>query len=201
MIFSKNQTRIMEIFVSQITKRFSIRGVGKSLYMNNSLAHRTIKPLIKDKLLIYDELNFLMLNYKENHQELAYIEHLRSKEFLSKSKNKKLSLFVDEVIDKFPNQNFVLLLYGSTVLNDKPNDIDILFIIEKTEDIELTEKRLYNVCRKYTLKLHTLVVSFESIYEMLITRDQKNIMNEILNKHIIFYGGELFYRLIKNGRR
>ena len=44
------------------------------------------------------------------------------------------------------------------------------------------------------------VIGFESVYEMLAKRDEKNIMNEILNKHIILYGAELFYRLIARGR-
>ena len=36
--------------------------------------------------------------------------------------------------------------------------------------------------------------------KMLSKHDEKNIMNEILNKHIILYGAELFYRLIERGR-
>jgi hypothetical protein len=32
---------------------------------------------------------------------------------------------------------------------------------------------------------------------MLSKRDETNIINEILNKHIILYGAELFFRLIE----
>jgi hypothetical protein len=38
-------------------------------------------------------------------------------------------------------------------------------------------------------------------YEMLARRDEANLMNEILNKHVILHGAELFYRLILMGRR
>jgi hypothetical protein len=35
---------------------------------------------------------------------------------------------------------------------------------------------------------------------MLIKRDENNIANESLNNHIIFYGAELFYKILKKVR-
>lgn len=189
----------MQLFVSQITQRFSIRGVAKQLNMHHALAYRACRPLVKDKLVIPDGDTYA-LNYKENHQELAYFEHLRSKEFLSKPRNKTLEMFAEDMVTKFPYGYFVLSVFGSAVITTKPRDIDILVIIEKTEDIEAAERALHNIARNYTLKLHAVVVSFESVEEMLSTRDDKNVMNEVLNKHIILYGAELFYKLIKRGR-
>jgi len=130
---------------------------------------------------------------------LAYFEHLKSKEFLKRQKI--LSLLREDIIEKYPYGYFVLLLFGSTVASEKPRDIDLLLIIEKTEDIEPAEKALYNITRNYTLDLHTIVISFESIFEMLGSRDEKNVINEVLNKHLILYGGELFYKLLKKGRK
>lgn len=191
----------MKIFVAHITKYFSIREVGRMLKMHHALAHRASKQLIKQRLIVSNEQNFYGLNYKENHQELAYIEHLRSKEFLDKPKNKDFAIFAEDVIERFPKGYFVLLVFGSTVVSTTPRDIDILLIIDKTEDIESAEKAFYNIARNYSLKLHTNVVSFESVYEMLGARDQVNVMNEVLNKHLILYGAELFYSLIKKGRK
>ena len=198
-MFTKTQLKIMQLFASQITKRFSLRGVAKKLDMHHYVAHKACKPLIQNKLIVLDD-NSYVLNYKENHQELAYFEHLRSKKFLDKPKNKTLAMFTEDFIENFPYGYFSLLLFGSVVNSPKPGDIDILVIIEKTEDIETAEKALYHITRNYTLKFHTLMVSFESVYDMLGKRDNKNVMNEILNKHLVFYGAELFYKLIKRGR-
>lgn len=186
------------MFVSQITRRFSLRGVGKELGMHQALAYRAGKELIKDRLIIQDD-NSYVLNYRENHQELAYFEHLRSKEILDK--NKDLSLLRGDIIDKLPYGYFVLLVFGSGATSKKPRDIDLLLIVEKTDCIESAEKALYNITRNYTINLHTVVISFESVYEMLSSRDERNVMNEVLNKHIILYGSELFYRLLKKGRK
>ena len=93
------------------------------------------------------------------------------------------------------------LVFGSAVISQKPRDLDILLIIEKTDDIHKAEKYLYNITRNYGLEILSLIISFESVYEMLGSRDNMNVMNEVLDKHIILYGAELFYRLIKKGRK
>lgn len=199
-MLTKTQLKIMQLFVSNITKRFSLRGVGNELKMHQALAYRSSKPLIQNRFIILDG-NDYVLNYKQNHQELAYFEYLRSKEFLVKPRNKTLAMLRGDIIDRFPYGYFVLLVFGSAVINSKPRDIDLLVIIEKTEDIEPAEKALYNIIRNYTLDLHTTAISFESVFEMLGSRDESNVMNQILNKHLILYGAELFYKLLKKGRK
>ena len=59
---------------------------------------------------------------------------------------------------------------------------------------------LHNIASNYDLPFEERVIGFESVYEMLSKRDEKNMMNEILNKHILLYGAELFYRLIERAR-
>ena len=93
-----------------------------------------------------------------------------------------------------------MLVFGSTVDSSKPRDIDILLIVDSTNKIEFHEKFLHNISSNYYLSFEERVIGFESVYEMLSKRDEKNVMNEILNKHVILYGAELFYRLIQRGR-
>ena len=197
-MLTKTQLRIMKLFVSKITNRFSLRGVGKELGIHQALTYRASKELIGKKLIIPDDDKYV-LNYKKHHQELAYFEYQRSKELLDK--NKDISLMSDEIIEEFPYGYFVMLIFGSTVSSPKPRDLDLLIIIENTEDIEKAGKHLYHITRNYDNKIHSLVISFESVYEMLGLRDNKNVMNEVLNKHLILYGAELFYRLINKGRK
>ena len=59
---------------------------------------------------------------------------------------------------------------------------------------------MHNIVSNYDLPIEERVIGTESTYEMLSRHGEKNIMNEILNKHIILYGAELFYRLIGRGR-
>src|SRR3989344_903311 len=152
-MFTKTQALIMQVFASKIIEKFSINQISKIIKKPYPLVHRSIRVLIDKGFIIKDSKGFLELNYKENHQELTYIESLRKKDILSK--DKLVSLF---------------------------------------------EKIVNNIASNFTVKFDINIISVESAYEMLSKRDKINILNESLNKHIILFGTENFYRILKNAR-
>ena len=168
--------------------------------MHVSLTHRAIKPLIDSNIIKRDKHKNLSLNYAIHHETLAFAEYLRRDEALKKSNLGDISLFANEVMDKIKEDSFILLMFGSAVDSSKPRDVDILLVVDNTDKVEFHEKFLHNIASNYDLPFEERVIGFESVYEMLGKRDGANIMNEILNKHIILYGAELFYRLIERGR-
>ena len=198
MYINKSTAKILQLFVGHITESFTLREVARRLKMHVSLAHRAIRPLIDAKIVEQDKHKNLSLNYKIHHETIAFAEYLRRDNFLDKFKDVKF--FADEVIKKIEQDSFVLLVFGSSIESSKPRDIDILLIVDSTDKIAFHEKFLHNIASNYELPFEERVVGFESVYEMLAKRDGKNVMNEILNKHIILYGVELFYRLIQRGR-
>ncbi|MBS3170881.1 hypothetical protein J4223_03830 [Candidatus Woesearchaeota archaeon] len=200
MLINKTTAKILQIFTGHITETYSIREIARILNMHVSLAHRSIKSLIENNIILLDKHKKLYLNYKSNHELLISSEYQRKENLLSNKKYKDLALFSEEVINKIEENNFILLLFGSIIESNKPRDIDILLIVDNNDKIEFHEKFLDNITSNYNLPFETRVISFESIQEMLVKRDEKNIMNEILNKHIILFGAELFYRLIKKWR-
>ncbi len=200
MYLNKSTVKILQLFTGHITESYTLRDVSRTLDMNVSLAHRAIKPLVEYGIVQRDKHENLTLNYKKYHETLAFAEYLKRDELLNKGKYKDLKLFAEEVLNKIKEDNFVLLLFGSIVESEKPRDIDVLLIVDNQNKVEFHEKFLHNITSNYDLPFEERVISFESVYEMLAKRDELNIMNEILNKHIVLYGGELFYRLIQRGR-
>lgn len=198
MYLNKSTAKVLQFFVSHITESFTLREVARRLKMHVSLTHRAIHPLIDSMIIEQDKHKNLSLNYRTHHETLVFAEYLKRDDFLDK--NKDIKLFTEEVINKIKQDSFVLLVFGSAVESNKPRDIDILLIIDSTSKIEFHEKFLHNIASNYDLPFEERVIGFESVYEMLPKRDEKNVMNEILNKHIILYGAELFYRLIERGR-
>lgn len=198
-MLTKTQLKIMEIFASRITEKFSIKQISEIIKKPYPLVHRSIKLLITNNFIIRDKQNFLSLNYKKNHLELAYIESLRKKEFLKK--NKTITLFAKDVLEKINLDFFIFLIFGSSVESKKkPRDVDVLFIIENKNKISTIEKVLYNIASNFSLKFDINVILVESVYEMLVKRDEANVMNETLDNHILLFGAENYYRLIKNVR-
>jgi len=199
MYINKSTAKVLQFFVGHITESFSLREIARKLKMHVSLTHRAIQPLLHSKIIEQNKHKNLILNYNKYHETLIFAEYLRRDKFLEHYKD--IKLFVDEILSNIKEDNFVLLVFGSAVESSKPRDIDILLIIDSTDKIEFHEKFLHNITSNYDLNFEERVIGFESVYEMLSKHDERNVINEILNKHIILYGAELFYRLITKGRK
>lgn len=197
-MFTKTEAKIMEIFVSKINSKFSIKEISKILIKPYPLIHRSIQNLLREKCVIKDEKQLLSVNYRENHSELTYIEALRGKNALSKDKT--LFLFVQDVFEKMNTDFFIFLIFGSYVEKNNPRDIDILCIVEDEKKVNEIERILGNVSSNFTKHFEVQVISRKSAYEMLGKRDKVNIVNETLNKHILLFGAENYYRMLKNAR-
>lgn len=199
-MLTKTQLAIMMIFVSKITEKFSIKQIAEKMGKPYPLIHRSVKALIENKLLERDAHNLLSLNYKENHCILSYVEGLKTKEFLDG--NKTISLFIKDALDGIKLDYFTMLLFGSYAKGEetKDSDADILVILEDGNKIEAVEKFMDTLSSKFSLKFDCNVISAESAYEMFAKRDQANVMNESLDSHVLLFGAENYYRLLKNAR-
>jgi hypothetical protein len=197
-MLTKTQIEIMKVFVSKINERFSIKQIAEILKKPYPLIHRSTKLLIKERFLLKDDKNFIFLNYKDNFQTLSYIESLRADIFL---RDKTLKLFVKDVFDKINNDFFIFLVLGSSVESKEPRDIDILFIVQEKERINEIDKSVSNIASSFSKKFDINVISSESAYEMFAKRDSINVLNETLSKHIILFGAENYYRILKNARQ
>ncbi|MBI4980777.1 nucleotidyltransferase domain-containing protein [Candidatus Woesearchaeota archaeon] len=195
MLLTKTQLEIMEIFCANITKSFSIRGLSKLLNKNYKVAYQAMQGLIEKGILKKDEHQLLKLNYQKNFSLLAYIESLRAEKFLKK--HKEIGLFVNEVIQKSPLGFFTLMLFGSYAAGkqSKRSDIDVLMIIEDIAQVEAVERNLKFMSENFG-NFHLQVISKESVKEMILRPGKLNVVNETLNKHILFFGAEDYYRLI-----
>ena len=200
-MLTKTQVKIMEIFTANITEKYSIKQVSEILRKPYPLIHRSMQVLLKEKFLLKDKQNYLSLNYRNNHSMLAFVESVRRDNLLEK--HPVLGLMLDEIIKNIKNEFFVLLVFGSTAeQNKKANDIDLLMIVDNPERVEFMEKFLRRVAEMYPdSKFDIGVISIESVYEMLGKREELNVMNETLNKHIILFGAENYYHLINHARR
>lgn len=197
-MFTKTEVEIMKVFVGKIDKRFSIKEISELIKKQYPLVHRSIKNLLERNNLIIDEKKLLSLNYMANHSKLSYIESLRAEEIINK--DKILALFVKDMEEKVGLDYFTLLIFGSYVEKSNPNDIDILLILENEEKVRDIERMLNNMTENFTKLFHIQVISTKSAYEMLAKRDKINILNETLNKHILLFGAENYYRILQHAR-
>lgn len=198
-MLSKTQEKIMELFTARITGKFSIKEVSELSNKPYPLVHMSIKDLLSKKIIAKDSHNLISLNFRENHSTLAYIESVKCENFLNK--NKTIKLFAKDVLEKIDLDFFTLLLFGSSVLKgEKARDIDVMLIVENKKDVQTEERLLDNISSSFTAHFHCNVISVESVREMLAKTDEPNVMNETINNHIIIFGDENYYRLLKYAR-
>jgi len=198
-MLTKTQIEIMKIFVSKIDKKFSINEISELLKKPYALIHRSMQELIKNKFVLADEKKLLSLNYKDNFAGLSFIESLRN---LEKLKNEKsVSLFVKDCLKEIKEEFFIFLIFGSFAERKKFNDLDIIIILDNENKAEQIEKIIKNIASNFSFKTDFHVLNKESAYEMFSKREQINILNESLNKHLIVFGGENYYKILSNARR
>ena len=197
-MLTKTQIKVMQVFAASITKSFRSTDVSRILGIDNKNVRVALKTLAEEGFLRTNH-NLYSLNYGNNHQKLAYIENLRSEEFLKKKKNAFVRLFVEDALKKIQSDSFILIVFGSTVDSPKPADTDVLVIADTKEQADEAEKALHKVISK--LKPDINAHWHESVYDMLEKRDGKNLMIRVLDRHLIFHGAETFYRLLAKGRR
>ena len=199
-MFTKTQARIMELFTSSITTGFNFTPLVEKTGIDRKNVSLVLKALVKKKLVNLENRVY-SLNYAENHQELAYVEHLRSEEFLARKKNAYVKLVVNDVLDKISHPSFIFLLFGSRV-NADPNayDVDLMIIVdteEKANEIQRIADRIKSPLR-LEMKDHT---GMTPPMKCLIRGKGKSVLHQTLNKHFIFHGAESYYRLItRRGR-
>jgi len=200
-MFTKTQQKIMNLFIAKIANKFSLQGAGKKLQMHQALSYRASKLLIEKKLIIPDKNGLYSLNYKKNQQELVAFEYMRTANFLNKLEHKKFKDFIEEFITNTKEDNYIFLLFGSAVEKKNYRDYDIILFFNTIKKAQLYENILINLAGNYpTLNIHINVDSNKDLKQMLKKRDEKNVINEAINKHLIFYGAELFYKVLKEVR-
>jgi len=198
-MLTKTQIEIMKILVSKIDKRFSINEISKILKKPYALIHRSMPELIKNKFILLDEKKLLSLNYRENFAELSFIESIRAKNSIVKEKS--VSLFIKDCLKEIREDFFIFLIFGSFIEKKKFNDLDIILILDNPIKIEQTEKIIKNLASNFSFKIDLHTLSKESAYEMFSKREQINILNESLNRHLVVFGWENYYKILSNARR
>jgi len=194
MLLTKTDIWVLELFVSRILDRFTIRGVSRLIKKDLKIVHTSIKKLIANDFLIKDDHNMLSLNYKNNRQDLAYVENIRKEYFFKK--NPLIKIHINNFLDKTKYGFFILLVFGSYVSGKttKKSDIDLLVILPTVnEKFERQLKASLSVSDK---NFHINIITDESFKEMINKRDEMNVVNETLNNHVLLYGAEQYYGLL-----
>lgn len=187
----KTELKIIKLFIKDKRPR-TIRELARAINSDYKITYTAMQELIHKKIVIMEPVggsSLCRLNVNYYGRDVYEAEDERKREIL---KNKNLNQVYKEIISKAGTSFFVFLLFGSYAAGrqTKSSDIDLMFISNEKD----FESKIGDTLSILPLKTHSLVFTEEEFIRM---KDAKkpNVIHEVIEKNIILYGTEAFYRL------
>lgn len=187
----KTKLKIIKLFIEDKAPK-TIREIATYIHADYKITHTAAQALITENILSMQTIgksSLCRLNDKSCTPQVYQAEHERAEKILKKKNFQQLQR---EVVSKVGTSFFVWLLFGSHAKGKetKSSDIDILFISNEKD----FESKISNIIIVLPLKIHALTFTEEEFIRM---KDAKkvNVVQEAMEKNIIIYGIEIYYRL------
>ena len=196
-MISKTELRILQAFLSDLTKGYSIRQLSRELALAYPQTHRAVQSLLSKTLLHKEEKGKsweLTLNLKKNTDALVLAEMERKHDLLRKYPLLNILLKDLESLSMTP---LICIIFGSYARGrvKKTSDVDLLLVIPEEYPSALFEKAVKNLL---TISQVDIQITTNKGFLLMWQHPlQLNVGNEILKKHIILWGAEAFFLLRK----
>lgn len=188
-VITKLSLGVMEEMSKDLTRKWSINEISKKLNKHYRPVHAAAQSLLKQGFLIKNKNKLVEPSLSNN-----ILLELAEKQRLT-NHNKEIRIMSDK-LSKMNTVFFSAILFGSSV-HKKGNDIDILIIVPDSGEIQAFQRYVEVALGSFYSKVDLNIISEANCYEMLNKPNQLNVMNEILKKHLVLYGEQNFYNLLK----
>ncbi|MBI2151264.1 nucleotidyltransferase domain-containing protein [Candidatus Woesearchaeota archaeon] len=196
----EEKLRIFDLFRKNLFSEFTINDIMKKLkkrsysWMYNALMN--LKPFFNTKQT--GKIYSFSINLN-NPGTIAVLTYLDKKEAL----NINVPI-VDKIINSISKKSifFTLLVTGSyaTSTNRKDSDIDLIVIVNKEDSKKEIKPYITEITRLEPIEVDLHLFTKEEYYTMLIN-DQENFGKESFRKHLLFYGVDAYYQIIKEAMK
>lgn len=197
----QEEQKIIDLFRRNIFAEYTLKDIMKKLSKKSyNWTHKAIiklsKGLLKLKLKGNTKVVSLDLDCDET---INYLVYLDRQEALSK-KIPLISELIKSISKKTPY--FTLLVTGSyaTGTQRTRSDIDVVLIIDDTSSKEELRAYIKNAVRLSGIEIETHVFTKSEFYKMLLA-DPENFGKEVFRKHLLFYGADAYYQIIREASR
>ena len=198
---TRTDARILEFLLGNIVQEFSINRIAETIGISYPSIRSRIMELAKRGIVNIREINptqsLCAVNKKDanNASVFSYVEFLRKERFFSTRKD--LKTLTGDILDRIAGNCFTMILFGSHVRGKETpsSDIDILFLVSSAGDESKARNAVGTAERLTNRKIHAIIMAYSDFFDGL-KRGSASLPKEVLENHIIAYGGEAFYRLL-----
>ncbi len=192
-MITNNERRILRFLLAHFNSDYSINEIAKKCDLAPNGAYEILKKfeekeILSPKKIANSKSYKINFNSRETNKllELALIPDYRESKIKYRYNDLK----------PLENMTNLCILFGSYITKkEKPNDIDILFVIKKG-DYKKYSETLEKVKRILPLKLHDVIQTKEDLTKN-IKKEEKLII-EAISEGIVLWGHEFLIEVIKN---
>ena len=191
-MITDNEKKILKFLLAHFNSDYSINEISKKCSLAPNGAYEILKKFGEKEILtskkIANSISYkINFNSRETNKllELALIPDYKE----SKIKYRYNDLKPLEDITS------LCIIFGSYHKKEKPNDIDILFVIKKS-DYKKYSGVLEKVKRILPLKLHDVIQTKEDLTKNI--KKEEKLISEAIYEGIVLWGHEFLIGVIKN---
>lgn len=191
----ETELKILKRMFDDLTKKWTIREISLDLNLPYPQIHRSISFLVKKELIskeVKGKSSILQVNLESLKKDHYVVELERKLDVVNKY---KVLNILEKDLFRIKYGQFICILFGSYANGKarKDSDIDLLFVIPGEYNYKKFEREIKT--RLLLPKSDIQITTEIGLLEMWSHPSQLNVGNEILKKHVIFWGVESFLKL------
>ncbi len=197
-MLTKTQLKILSYLIDNKEKLVGIRELAREISVAYYLVQMNVQDLKSKKIITLQragKTDIIRINESADSSCLIEAEKFKKEEFYRKFP--EIRVVLHKIIKETPFSFFIILVFGSYAKKPRKNsDLDLLIIVPDENSKELMQRTASSVSRTSLIKIHETILTEDSFVSML-NKKELNVATEAVNKNIIIYGGENYYKLIK----
>jgi len=195
-MITNNEKKVLKFLLAHFNSDYSINEIAKKCGLAPNGAYEILKKFGEKEILTSKKIANSK-SYKINFDSRE-TNNLLELALIPNYKEPKIKYRYND-LKPLENMTNLCIIFGSyATKKEKPNDIDILFVIKKG-DYKKYSEALERVKRILPLKLHDVIQTKEDLTKN-IKKEEKLIL-EAISEGIILWGHEFLIGVIKNAKK
>jgi len=194
-MITNNEKKILKFLLVNFNSDYSINEIAKKCSLSPNGGYEILKKFEEKEILLSKKIANSK-SYKINFKSIE-ANKLLELVLIPDYKDSKIKY---RCADLKPLENIteLCIIFGSYLKKEKPNDIDILFVIKKSDYKKYSEV-LEKVKRILPFKLHDIIQTKEDLTKN-IKKEEKLIIKAIFEGTVL-WGHESLIKVIKNASK
>ncbi len=195
-MITNNEKKILKFLLAHFNSDHSINEIGKKCGLAPNGAYEILKKFEEKEILLPKKIANSK-SYKINFNSIE-TNKLLELALIPDYRESKIKYRYND-LKPLENMTKLCIIFGSYITKkEKPNDIDILFVIKKS-DYQKYSEVLEKIKRILPLKLHDVIQTKEDLTKNI--KEEEKLIIEAISEGIVLWGHEFLIEVIKNAAK